>query len=69
MEQLLAKAERYLQQHGSPASLRRAALHYVLKQPGVVSAVIGHRAMEEVRENVSALSELVDVESVEHDAA
>jgi aryl-alcohol dehydrogenase-like predicted oxidoreductase len=43
----------------SPEELRRNALHFVLSTPGVSSAIVGHRSIREVEENVS-LARLLD---------
>jgi len=53
---ILARVEELLQRHGSPAALRRAALEHVLAQPAVASAIVGHRELAEVVENLRAAS-------------
>lgn len=42
-----------LDHYGTPAELRRAALQFVLAQPAVGAAIVGHRSVEEARENLN----------------
>jgi myo-inositol catabolism protein IolS len=54
VQALLCRIQEELRQSGSPRNLRRDALQFVLKQRAVASAVVGHRAISEVRENLDS---------------
>ena len=54
VEQLLGKVNSQLDQVDSPRDLRRKSLEFVLSRP-VSSAVIGHRSLDEVKENISLM--------------
>lgn len=54
VEQLLGRVNAQLDQVESPSELRRKSLEFVLSQP-VSSAVIGHRSLVEVKENISLM--------------
>jgi myo-inositol catabolism protein IolS len=58
VQKILAHVEELLDQHGSPEALRRAALQHVLAKPAVASAIVGHRALAEVTENLQAVGPL-----------
>jgi aryl-alcohol dehydrogenase-like predicted oxidoreductase len=49
---LLARVNELRDAHGSARELRRAALQFILDKPAASSAVIGHRTMEQVLENL-----------------
>lgn len=58
VEQYLGRVRGLLDAHGSPQALRKEALRFVLQSPGVSAAVVGHRSLDEVKENVTLLREL-----------
>ena len=49
----LGRVRELLARYATPAELRRAALQFVLNAPAVGAAVVGHRSLEEVSENLS----------------
>jgi aryl-alcohol dehydrogenase-like predicted oxidoreductase/GNAT superfamily N-acetyltransferase len=49
----LERVQALMNRHQSVAAFRRQALRYVLDCPGVSSAIIGHRSIDEVRENLT----------------
>lgn len=53
VKEILYKVGQLLSEYKSPKELRKAALQFILKQNGVASAVIGHRAIQEVKENIA----------------
>lgn len=57
VEQLLERANVLLDQYGSPRNLRKAAFQHILKESGVSTVVVGHRNIEEVRENIALVNE------------
>jgi len=54
--QLLASVGTHLERYGSPEALRKHALLHALSPPAVGSLVVGHRSLEEIRENIGAVS-------------
>ncbi len=52
VERTLDRVRDLLRKYESPDRLRRAALRFVIDAPAVSAAVIGHRALDEVRENI-----------------
>lgn len=53
VEQILHQVNELLHEFGSPENLRKAALGFTLKQLGVSSCVVGHRDINEVKENLA----------------
>jgi len=64
LEKLLADSNRLLSYYGSPLALRKAAIGYSLGHAGVCTAVMGHRSIAELDENI-ALAEQVIAEMKE----
>lgn len=54
VKHILDSVNRSLREVGSPKELRKRSLELVLSQP-VASAIIGHRILDEVKENVQSL--------------
>lgn len=52
VSEFLRRAAELADEAGTPTDLRDWALRYVLSKPGVASAIVGHRSIEEVAENV-----------------
>lgn len=52
VEKLLSQVNFLLEQYNTPENLRRESLHFILKQSGVASCIIGHRSLDEVFENI-----------------
>lgn len=55
---LLKQTNGLLNKYGSPINLRKAALEFVLQQQGVSSCVVGHREVNEVKENISLAEQI-----------
>jgi aryl-alcohol dehydrogenase-like predicted oxidoreductase len=58
---ILSRVDELLRRHGSPAALRRAALQHVMAQPAAASAIVGHRELSEVVENLRAVGSSASV--------
>lgn len=56
VEALLVQSNQLLTVHESPEALRKASLQFILNQAGACSCVVGHRSIDEVRENIKAIS-------------
>lgn len=52
VESVLNEVNVLLDQYKTPENLRRQAITHVLRQPGVATGVIGHRHIQEIRENI-----------------
>lgn len=59
VNQLISAVNQLLTQYQSPEKLREAALHHILKEPGVSSCIVGHRAIDEVIENIKSANSLI----------
>lgn len=59
VEQLLEKVNSLLAKYGSPRDLRKAALEHILSESGVSSVTIGQRSIEEVKENIKLVNEIL----------
>jgi len=54
----LAKAATLKRESGGAHGLRRRALQHILRHPAVASAIVGHRSMGEVTDNVGTIEEI-----------
>jgi len=54
VERILKDVNQYIEEVGSPLGLRKKSLEFVLSQP-VASVIIGHRSLDEVKENIQNL--------------
>ena len=54
VEGILERVNQHLEEAGSPDELRRRSLEFILSQ-SVASAIIGHRSLDEVKENIQYL--------------
>ncbi len=57
VEATLAQAHTLLDQYKTAENLRKASLQHVLAQPGVASCIVGYRHINEVIENIDAVSD------------
>lgn len=53
VEETLERVQRLMKAHADATTFRRRVLRFVLDAPGVCSAIIGHRSIEEVMENLA----------------
>ena len=64
LEGFLNSAQQLKQKFGGEVGLRKAALRYALSHPGICTAVMGHRSVEELDENIRLVAQcLLDMES------
>jgi aryl-alcohol dehydrogenase-like predicted oxidoreductase len=60
VESVLAKAVKLKREAGGASELRKRALLEVLRHSSAACAVVGHRTVEEVGDNVRAVTEILD---------
>lgn len=53
VKKTLERVRALMQRYTSPEEFRRDALRFVLNGPGISSAIVGHRSIDEVRENLT----------------
>ena len=58
VESFIEKANTFLNYYGSPRALRKSAMSYVLSHPGVCTAVMGHRSVSDLSENIELFEEI-----------
>ena len=58
VESFIEKSNMFLNYYGSPRALRKAAINYVLSHPGICTAVMGHRSVSDLTENLELLEEI-----------
>ncbi|MCH9682344.1 MAG: aldo/keto reductase [Deltaproteobacteria bacterium] len=56
VQALLDRSAQLQREYGSPAALRKAALDFIFEQPAAASAIVGHRELDEVVENLRAVA-------------
>ncbi|MCH6255041.1 aldo/keto reductase [Puniceicoccaceae bacterium K14] len=66
---LLETTRNLLDQYGSPLDLRKAALGFVLDHPGVSTAVMGHRAVKELDENIELANQCLNESSAKAESS
>lgn len=58
VQSILAQSKALIDQYGSGGALRSKALEFILSEPAVGSAIVGHRSLDEVCENILATDKL-----------
>ncbi len=64
VSQLLKQVNEFLMKYKTPENLRSKALHFILQQQGAASCIIGHRAINEVIENIELTQQLFEYTEV-----
>jgi myo-inositol catabolism protein IolS len=64
VEAILARAASLKEEAGGARELRMKALSLILRHPSAASAIVGHRTLEEVADNVQAIDEIFGVPEV-----
>jgi len=58
VNKILNQVKLFLQKFSSPKKLREIALQYILMESGACSAIVGHRFITEVEENINSVSDI-----------